>query len=115
MMLGSAACRDCCLLALGAAAPLPALRRRRSTRPRRRARSASGSTAISAWSTPTRRARCARWSTRSTPSAGRKYEQIAEKQGAPLAAVAQIAGKKLIERTPAGQYVLDADGQWRQK
>ena len=44
-----------------------------------------------------------------------KYEQIAKKQGAPLAAVAQIAGKKLIERTPAGQYVLDAGGQWRRK
>ena len=44
-----------------------------------------------------------------------KYEEIAKKQGAPLAAVAQIAGKKLIERTPSGQYVLDAGGEWRQK
>jgi uncharacterized protein YdbL (DUF1318 family) len=44
-----------------------------------------------------------------------KYEQIAQKQGAPLAAVAQIAGKKLVERTPSGQYVLDAGGQWRKK
>jgi uncharacterized protein YdbL (DUF1318 family) len=42
-----------------------------------------------------------------------KYEQIAKKQGAPVAAVAQIAGKKLIERTPPGEYVLDASGQWR--
>ena len=44
-----------------------------------------------------------------------KYQEIADKQKAPLAAVAQIAGKKLIERTPAGQYVLGADGQWRKK
>jgi uncharacterized protein YdbL (DUF1318 family) len=44
-----------------------------------------------------------------------KYEQIAQKQGAPVAAVAQIAGKKLIERTPPGEYVLDAGGQWRKK
>jgi uncharacterized protein YdbL (DUF1318 family) len=44
-----------------------------------------------------------------------QYEQIAQKQGAPLAAVAQIAGKKLIDRTPSGQYVLDAGGQWRKK
>ena len=44
-----------------------------------------------------------------------KYKEIAGKQGAPVAAVAQITGKKLIERTPAGQYVLGADGQWRRK
>jgi hypothetical protein len=44
-----------------------------------------------------------------------KYQEIADKQKAPLAAVAQIAGKKLIERTPKGQYVLGADGQWRKK
>jgi uncharacterized protein len=44
-----------------------------------------------------------------------KYEQIAEKQGAPVAAVAQIAGTKLVERSPSGHYVLDAGGQWRRK
>jgi uncharacterized protein len=44
-----------------------------------------------------------------------KYKEIADKQGAPVAAVAQIAGKKLLERTPAGEYILGADGQWRQK
>ena len=42
-----------------------------------------------------------------------KYKQIADKQGAPVAAVAQIAGKKLLERTPKGEYILGADGQWR--
>ena len=44
-----------------------------------------------------------------------KYTEIAKKQNAPLDAVAKIAGQKLIERTPSGQYVLGADGQWRQK
>ena len=44
-----------------------------------------------------------------------KYKEIADKQGAPVAAVAQIAGKKLLERTPAGEYILGADGQWRKK
>lgn len=44
-----------------------------------------------------------------------KYAEIAQKQGTPIDAVAKIAGQKLIERTPGGQYVLGADGQWRQK
>ena len=44
-----------------------------------------------------------------------KYAEIAQKQGTAVDAVAKIAGQKLIERTPAGQYVLGADGRWRQK
>ena len=44
-----------------------------------------------------------------------KYTEIAKKQNAPMDAVAKIAGQKLVERTPSGQYVLGADGQWRQK
>jgi uncharacterized protein len=44
-----------------------------------------------------------------------KYAQIAKKQGAPVEAVAQIAGKKLIERAPKGEYVMGADGKWQQK
>jgi uncharacterized protein len=44
-----------------------------------------------------------------------KYKEIADKQKAPVAAVAQIAGKKLLERTPKGEYILDASGQWRKK
>jgi uncharacterized protein len=44
-----------------------------------------------------------------------KYAEIAQKQGAPVAAVAQIAGTKLIERAPRGEYVMGADGNWRQK
>jgi uncharacterized protein YdbL (DUF1318 family) len=44
-----------------------------------------------------------------------KYAEIAKKQGAPIEAVAQIAGKKLIERAGPGEYVMGADGSWRQK
>jgi uncharacterized protein YdbL (DUF1318 family) len=44
-----------------------------------------------------------------------KYAEIAQKQGAPAEAVAQIAGKKLIERAAPGEYVMDATGQWQQK
>ena len=42
-----------------------------------------------------------------------KYADIAEKQGAPVDAVALIAGKKLIERAGAGEYVMGADGNWQ--
>jgi uncharacterized protein len=44
-----------------------------------------------------------------------RYTEIAKKQSAPMDAVAKIAGQKLTERAPSGQYVLGADGQWRQK
>jgi len=43
------------------------------------------------------------------------YEEIARKRGVPLDAVAAQAGSKLVSRTPAGQYVLNADGSWRKK
>lgn len=50
-------------------------------------------------------------------NAGRKakYAEIAGKRGAPVDAVAAIAGKKLIERTPSGQFVLDSEGEWQRK
>jgi uncharacterized protein YdbL (DUF1318 family) len=44
-----------------------------------------------------------------------KYAEIAKKQGAPVQAVAQIAGEKLIGRAGGGEYVMGADGQWRRK
>jgi len=44
-----------------------------------------------------------------------KYESIAKKRGAPVEAVAAQAGAKLIERTPAGQYVLDVSSNWKKK
>ncbi len=45
----------------------------------------------------------------------RAYEAIAEKNGVPVEAVAAIAGEKAIAKTPAGQYVMGADGKWRRK
>jgi uncharacterized protein len=43
------------------------------------------------------------------------YAGIAQKRGVPVDAVAQIAGQKLIDKAPRGQYVMGADGRWRQK
>ena len=44
-----------------------------------------------------------------------KYADIAKTRGAPVADVAALAGAKLVERAPAGQYVLDSIGKWRKK
>jgi len=44
-----------------------------------------------------------------------KYAEIATERGTSVQAVAQIAGEKLIERAPRGQWVLGANGKWRQK
>ena len=44
-----------------------------------------------------------------------RYETIADKRSAPIEAVAAQAGAKLIERTPAGQYVLDVRSNWKKK
>jgi len=43
------------------------------------------------------------------------YAAIAAKNGTDPAAVAALAGSKLIARTPSGQWVRDASGAWRQK
>lgn len=43
-----------------------------------------------------------------------KYEEIAEKNGIALGKVEKLAGKKAIEKTPAGQYVKTAKG-WVKK
>ena len=44
-----------------------------------------------------------------------KYASIAKKRGAPVKDVAALAGAKLVERTPAGQYVMDSSAKWRKK
>ena len=44
-----------------------------------------------------------------------KYAQIAARNGTPLDAVSSLAGSKLIARTPSGQYIRNADGQWKKK
>lgn len=44
-----------------------------------------------------------------------KYEQIAQQNGTPVAAVEALAGKKAIEKTPSGEFVKSASGQWVKK
>ena len=46
---------------------------------------------------------------------GARYAETAAKNETSPAAVAALAGKKLIARAPAGQWVRGADGKWRQK
>jgi uncharacterized protein YdbL (DUF1318 family) len=42
----------------------------------------------------------------------RAYEEIAQKNGVPFEAVAALAGQKLIDKTPPGQWIMDAKGNW---
>jgi len=42
------------------------------------------------------------------------YAKIAQQNGAPLADVAALAGKKLIEGAPSGTWV-NVGGQWQEK
>lgn len=44
-----------------------------------------------------------------------EYREIAEKRGIDTEAVAALAGKKLVKRTPKGQYVRGSDGRWVKK
>jgi uncharacterized protein len=44
-----------------------------------------------------------------------EYARIAEREGVPVEAVAQLAGERLIDRAGGGEWVLGADGNWRQK
>ena len=43
------------------------------------------------------------------------YKDIAQRTGTSLDAVEAQAGQKLIGATPAGQFVMDASGQWKRK
>ena len=45
----------------------------------------------------------------------RRYDQVAASNGAPIDSVQTMAGRQLIDRTPAGQYVLSASGRWMKK
>jgi uncharacterized protein YdbL (DUF1318 family) len=42
------------------------------------------------------------------------YAEIAQRNGTPIDAVEQLAGKKAIEKTPSGQYVRLPAGDWLQ-
>ena len=44
-----------------------------------------------------------------------KYIEIARQNGTAFDAVAALAGAKLTERTPPGQYVMTVDGVWHKK
>ena len=44
-----------------------------------------------------------------------EYAEIATKRGTSVDAVAALAGAKLVERTPGGQYVRGSDGRWVKK
>lgn len=44
-----------------------------------------------------------------------EYARIAEREGIAVEAVAQLAGEKLIDRASRGEWVVGADGRWRQK
>ena len=44
-----------------------------------------------------------------------EYATIAERNGTDAGAVAVLAGAKLVERAPAGQWVMDASGKWTKK
>jgi len=45
----------------------------------------------------------------------KRYAQIATKRDTSPAAVAALAGKKLVDRAPAGQWVQNAAGKWVKK
>ena len=40
------------------------------------------------------------------------YQGIAEKNGTALSAVEALAGKKAIEKTPSGQFIMQPNGNW---
>ncbi|PWV62484.1 YdbL family protein [Plasticicumulans acidivorans] len=44
-----------------------------------------------------------------------KYREIAGRTGRPLREVQSLAGSRLIEATPNGQWVMDTNGQWRRR
>ncbi len=44
-----------------------------------------------------------------------QYRQVAARIGAPLAAVERQAGDRLIQRAPAGVYVMTPNGRWVRK
>ncbi|MDX2348490.1 MAG: YdbL family protein [Nitrospirota bacterium] len=43
------------------------------------------------------------------------YKGIAKKNGTALSAVEALAGKKAIEKTPSGQFIMQPNGTWTPK
>ncbi len=44
-----------------------------------------------------------------------KYNAIANRNGQPLNVIESLAGRKLIEMTPPGQYIQTPSGSWQKK
>ena len=44
-----------------------------------------------------------------------KYSAIAAKNGTPVDQVQAVAGQTLINKTPPGQYIMNASGGWQKK
>lgn len=44
-----------------------------------------------------------------------RYQEIARGNGTALDKVQAVAGQQLVERTPAGQFVMTPAGQWQRK
>jgi len=44
-----------------------------------------------------------------------EYEDIAKQNGVAVEQVAALSGKKLIQRTPSGQYIMPTRGRWVEK
>lgn len=44
-----------------------------------------------------------------------RYQDVARSNGTSVAAVQAVAGRQLIDRTPAGQYVMNSSGSWVRK
>lgn len=45
----------------------------------------------------------------------KEYESIAQRNQTELSVVEALAGKKAIEKTPAGQYIKLPGGEWKKK
>ncbi len=45
----------------------------------------------------------------------KKYQSIARENGTSLQAVEVLAGKKAIQKTPAGQFIMSPNGSWKRK
>lgn len=43
------------------------------------------------------------------------YKNVATQNGIPISQVERLAAQKLIERAPAGTFVMDASGRWFKK
>lgn len=44
-----------------------------------------------------------------------RYREIAQSTGQPLATVQAVAGERLIQATPPGQFIMNAAGRWSRR